>query len=221
VGQLIRLRISLADRAGALAQAATIIGLHGGSIVSVDVQRTGGESAIDELIIDFPGEPDLADLGNDLLSHASAHLISQDPAEYADPIEAVLRRMTQQLEATDARPTEALAAEVAELCSAPVVWVSTREEAVRYDVGQTALDRNGPVCLRSSSLPEQFASRLSGEVSILAVPDADRGAAGRVVFVARSSHIDFTETEIARIRALIALHTQIERLLEASTTGDP
>jgi hypothetical protein len=217
MGQLIRLRISLADRAGALAQAATIIGLHGGNIVSVDVQRTGSDVAVDELIVEFPSEPELTDLGDDLLTHASVHLISRRPAEYADPIEAVLLRMAEQLETAEVRPTDALAAEVAELCSTPVVWVSTRAEAAAHEAGRAALDGNKPVSLRATYLPEQFANRLSGELNILAVPDSDRGADRRVVFAARPSEVDFTDTEIARIRALIALHGQIERLMGSST----
>ena len=219
--QLLRLRISLADRAGALAQAATIIGLHGGNILSVDVQRSGGDAALDELIVDFPSEPELTDLGDDLLTHASVRLISQHPAEYADPIEGVLLRVAEQLEAADVRPTDALAAEVTELCSTPVVWVATRDEAAQHEVGRTALDQNEPVSLRTTFLPEQFANRLSGEVSILAVPDSNHPAGGRVVFAARPSHDDFTDTEIARIRALLALHAQIERLLEPSSSPEP
>jgi ACT domain len=216
MGQLIRLRISLADRAGALAQAATIIGLHGGNIVSVDVQRTRSDVAVDELIVEFPSEPELADLGDDLLTHASVHLISQRPTEYADPIEAVLLRVAEQLETAGVRPTDALAAEVAELCSTPVVWVCTRAEASAQEAGRAALDGNKPVSLRATYLPEPFAKRLSGEVNLLAVPDSDGGADGRVVFAARASEVDFTDTEIARIRALIALHAQIEFLMGSS-----
>jgi hypothetical protein len=217
VGQLIRLRISLADRAGALAQAATIIGLHGGNIVSVDVQQTGSDAAVDELVVEFPGQPDLTDLGDDLLTHASVRLISQQPAEYADPIEAILLRVAQQLETAGFRPADALAAEVAELCSTPVVWVSTQEEVGQHTAARTALEENEPVSLRSTSVPEQFADRLPGQVCILAVPDPDRRTGGRVVCAARPEHADFTVTEIARIRALIALHAQIERLMEPSS----
>jgi hypothetical protein len=211
----------LADRAGALAQAATIIGLHGGNILSVDVQRTGGDAAVDELIVDFPSEPELADLGHDMLTHASVHLIAQHPAAYADPIEAVLLRIAEQLGAPAVRPEDALAAEVAELCSTPVVWVTTRDEAAHHEAGRSALDQNEPVLLRTTSLPEQVAERLSGEVSMLAVPDSDYRGGGRVVFAARPSHADFTDTEIARIRALIALHGQIERRLEPTSSPEP
>jgi hypothetical protein len=221
VGQLVRLRISLADRAGALAQAATIIGLHGGNILSVDVQRTSGDTAVDELVVEFPSEPAFGDLGDDLLTHASVRLISQHPAQFTDPIEAVLLRIADQLDAGRIRPGEALAAEVAELCSTPVVWVTTRDEATQYEAGRAALDQNEPVSLRSTALPREFAGRLSGEVNILAVPDSRPSQEGRVVLAARHSHADFTETEISRIRALIALHYQIERLVDASIRPAP
>jgi ACT domain len=217
VGQLTRLRISLADRAGALAQAATIIGLHGGNIVSVDVHRTGADTAVDEMVVEFPAEPDLSDLGDDLLTHASSRLLWHRPTQFSDPIEAVLLRIAEQLDAGHVRPREALAAEVAELCSTPVVWVATREEAARYEAGRAALDQNEPVSLRSHAVPAQFAELLSGEVNILAVPASNPSKDGRVVLAARHAHADFTDTEIARIQALIALHDQIERLLDAST----
>jgi hypothetical protein len=221
VGRLIRLRISLADRAGALAQAATIIGLHGGNIVSVDVQRTGVDAAVDELVVEFPSEPELGDLGDDLLTHASVRLISQHPAQFTDPIEAVLLRIADQLETGHVRPGDALAAEVAELCSTPVVWVTTRDGAARFEAGRAALDQNEPVSVRSPALPDEFAERLSGEVNILAVPDSNRGQDGRVVLAARHSDADFTDTEVARIRALIALHDQIERLLDVDPRPAP
>jgi ACT domain len=221
VGQLIRLRISLADRAGALAQATTIIGLHGGNIVSVDVQRTRGDTAVDELIVEFSTEPEFGDLADDLFTHASVRLLSQHPARFTDPIEAVLLQIAEQLDTGHIRPSEALAAEVAALCSAPVVWVTTKDEASRYDAGRAALDRNEPVSLRGPRLPDELGGRLSGEVNILAVPDASRLDDGHVVFAARHSQADFTDTEISRIQALIALHARIERLLDASARPAP
>jgi hypothetical protein len=111
------------------------------------------------------------------------------------------------------QPAQALADAVADLCSSPVAWVSSLDEAVQHDAGRMALERRGSVVQRTTHLPEYLAERLPGEVQLLAVPDAERQAGGRVVFVARPANCDFTATEIARIEALADLQDRIERLV--------
>jgi hypothetical protein len=81
----------LADRAGALAQVATVIGMHGGNIASIDVLSSGGDSAVDDLVVEFSGEPDFPELADDLLTDAGARLMSHQPAEVGDPVESSLR----------------------------------------------------------------------------------------------------------------------------------
>jgi hypothetical protein len=80
------MRISLADRAGALAQAATVIGMHGGNILSIDVHSMGGASAVDDLVVDFASEPSWDDLRADLFAIASATLIGHLDAHSTDPV---------------------------------------------------------------------------------------------------------------------------------------
>ena len=80
------MRISLADRAGALAQAATVIGMHGGNILSIDVHDVGGPSAVDDLVVDFASGPSWDDLRADLFAIASAALIGHLEAQATDPV---------------------------------------------------------------------------------------------------------------------------------------
>jgi hypothetical protein len=211
VGHFIRLRISLADRAGALAQAATIVGLHGGNIRSIDVHRTDDESAVDDLVVDFSKEPDMEDLGHDLATNAATALLSHQASHATDPVVASMQRVMNLLGGGLGDPDEALADAVADLCSAPVAWVSTVAQANRHDAGRVALEGNRAVALPATTLPEHLAERLPGEVRLLAVPDSGHPAGGRVVFVARSATSEFTATEIARIEALITLDGEIER----------
>ena len=212
MGKLIRLRISLPDRPGALGDVATIIAGHGGNITSVDVQFVDAESAVDDLVVEFSMDPDLLQLRDDLASRGAGTVMSHQEAYAADPIVATLRRMVEAVDAGRANPAAALADGVAELCSSPVVWVSAVEEAARYEAGRFAIEHEAAVAVRTTELPEHLAERLPGEVCLLAVFDPEGAGQGRVVFVARSAANPFTATEIARIEALAALHTRIDRI---------
>ena len=224
MGHLIRLRISLADRPGALAKVATIIAGYGGNITSVDVQQVDDELAVDDLVVDFSQEPDLDDLRNDLVTQGTAVVMSHQQNQTVDPLVASLRRLVTMVDTGTPDPATALAEGVAELCSSPAVWVSDIEGARYYEAGRFALDHHAAVVLRTSELPPHLAERLAGEVFVLAVFDPEWDSQGRVVFVGRSVTNPFTSTEIARVESLAALHGRIERLLAGSERragGDP
>jgi hypothetical protein len=57
------MRIAVADRAGASGQAATTIGMYSGNVLSIDVHRNDGERGIDDQVVEFPEDDDLAELG--------------------------------------------------------------------------------------------------------------------------------------------------------------
>jgi predicted amino acid-binding ACT domain protein len=216
VGTLVRLRIALADRPGSLARVAAIIAERGGNITSIDVHRAGVVAAIDDLVVEFPDENDLVALRNDLTASGAATLLSHQDAHAVDPIVSVLLRAAQMIGARPEDPEDELVRSVSELCSSPVVWVSTTEEAGTFEAGRFALERNGAIALRTSELPGALAERLPGDVWLLAVPDPEILTGGRVVFVARTLSNEFTSTEIARIEAVMALHEQVERILSRS-----
>ncbi len=216
VGTHVRLRVALADRPGSLARVASIIAEHGGNITSVDVHRAGVVAAIDDLVVEFPDDADLLALRNDLTASGAATLLSHQAAHAVDPIVSTLRRAAEMIGARPDDPEEELVRSVAELCSSPVVWVCSTEEADRYEAGRFALERSGAIALRTSELPGDMSDRLPGEVWLLAVPDPEILTGGRVVFVARALSNEFTSTEIARIEAVMALHDQVERILARS-----
>ena len=211
---VVRLRIALADRPGALARVAAVVAQRGGNLLTVDVHHSGFVSAVDDMIVEFSDQCDLTALRNELTASGGETVICEPAA--AEPVDIVVdafRRATRLLSSRPAEPDDVLAANVAELCDSPVAWVSTAEEAVRWEAGRFALERNGAIALRTAGLPEGLASRLPGEVWLLALPDPDQLRGGRVVFVARPVAVEFTRTEVARIEALLTLHEQVDRLL--------
>jgi predicted amino acid-binding ACT domain protein len=210
---LLRLRISIPDRPGALARVATIIASHGGNITSIDVQQTSPDLAVDELLVDFPEGSDAASLGEDLAKDGETVLVSQQLTERIDPIVASLRQVAELLESGSNEGEAALARGVAQLCSSPVAWVSSAEEASRYDAGRFAMERQGVVVMTTTELPAHLAERLPGEVCLLAVPDIEQGEQHRVIFVARPVGNDFTTTEVARIEALVGLHAALAKTI--------
>jgi predicted amino acid-binding ACT domain protein len=210
---LLRLRISIPDQPGALAQVATIIARHGGNITSIDGQPANSDFAVDELLVDFSDEPDVASLREDLAKDGDTILVSQQLTERVDPIVASLRHAVELLESGSDDAEAALARGVAELCSSPVAWVSTPEDADRYDAGRFAMERQGVVVMTTTELPPHLAERLPGEVCLLAVPDVERADQHRVIFVARPVGNDFTTTEVARIEALVSLYAALAKLM--------
>jgi hypothetical protein len=218
MGNLIRLRVSLPDRPGALARVATIIAGHGGNITSVDVQKVDAELAVDDLVVDFSDEPDLVDLRDDLATNGAAVVMSHQQNQLLDPLVAGLRQLVTVIDTGSEDPTGALAEAVAELCSSPAVWVSDVEEARSYEAGRFALDHHAAVVLHTAELPAHLAEPFAGEVCVLAVFDPEWDSQGRVVFVGRSVTNPFTATEIARVETLAALHGRIARLLRTATS---
>ena len=69
------------DQPGALAQVATIIARHGGNITSIDGQQADSDFAVDELLVDFSDEPDVASLREDLAKDGDTILVSQQLTE--------------------------------------------------------------------------------------------------------------------------------------------
>lgn len=212
---LVRLRIALADQPGALAHVASVIAAHGGNITALDVHRAapaaGAKQVVDDVIVDFADPPDLDRLRGDVAATGAGTLLSHQAAQPLDPVVAVLRRATTMVARSDRGGADSeaeLRAAIAELCAAPVVWISAPGEADAYDAGRFAVERGGAVAVRTAELPEGHADVLPGEAWLLAVPDPERLEGGRVVFVARSTS-EFTNTEIARIEALMSLHATL------------
>ena len=124
----------LADRAGALAQVATVMGMHGGNILAIDVHRGDGTTAVDDLVVDFLGGPDWSDLQADLAAIASAELLERAPAHPADPVVNALVTAATMV----AGDPETLAKAAAVLCAADQAYVSSADVAgLSAPIGRT------------------------------------------------------------------------------------
>lgn len=212
MGTLVRLRVALPDRPGALARVAGTIGEQAVNIVSVDVHRAGVVSAVDDFVLDLPEGCDLGRLRTDLEASGLATVLCQQDAQNEDLAVTVLHRATDMLTTASADGSAALIRGVEKLCQSPVVWVNTIEESISHDAGRFALEGGGAIALRTSKLPAEFSDRMPGEVWLLAVPDPTLSANGRMVFVARPLSNEFTNTEIARVEALMAFQDQLDRM---------
>ena len=209
---LVRLRIALADQPGALARVATVIADHGGNITAVDVHRSG-PTAVDDVVVEWPGDGvDLDRLRDALAGSGAATLVSHQAARPLDPVVAALRRAASLVRGDGEPGDAALVDAVAEVCASPAVWTSPPGEETTLRAGRMAREGGGAVSVRTSDLPPEVAERLPGEAWLLAVPDPEVVGGGRVVFVARGPSSEFTATEIARIEALMDLHSQVGRL---------
>jgi len=210
---LVRLRLELADSPGSLAQVAAIIGEHGGNITAIDVQEGSPASAIDEVTVEFQEESDLQILRGHLSESGAATVVSHQTANRADLVVRTLQRLTDVLAASAEERDEELRRGVAELCSSPVVWISTPADATVYGAGKLAIERESePVLVRSDEPLPAVAGTITGTAWLLAVANGVSGSRQRVVFVARPDSQEFTTTEISRVEALVALHRRIDEL---------
>lgn len=184
---VVRIRLSLADRAGALGQAATVIGLHGGNILSVDVHSTDEESAVDDLVVEFPSEPSPGELGTDLSTTAAATIIRMEAAQSVDVVTAVLaallpgaktgtRTGTDPVEAREARP---------ELIDGLAAVCPSTEWSLVAQAPEHVASSEGEACQLQLVVP---------------IPGLGKALVGR-----RPAAMDFTSTEMARINAVVRL----------------
>lgn len=204
------MRLQLADRAGALGQAATVIGLHGGNIVFLDIHRTDGSFAVDDVVVDFGEAPDIAEIQHDLAMNASASLLSYEQAQPGDPVVRgllLLAGLSEHPDDPHTRMAEALAA----ISHSDAAWVADEKEASRFEAGKLAIANGQPVVEPATAVPVALAPHLGGEGWLAAVPEFDDVPGRRVAFLIRSGDAAFTATETERVRTLMSAERRISR----------
>src|SRR3954451_5483744 len=168
-----RLRVELPDRPGALAKVAAVIAAHGGNLIGIDVQEVEAESAIDELVVDVPDGVDLTALRDALLESGAGVLVShQAGAQQVDPVLRSLRWACAMVAAGPSGADDELTRAVAEATGTSAAWVCNVAEAGLLEAGRMALSRGAPVPHRTRDVPASRAPVITGEGSLLAVPDA-------------------------------------------------
>jgi hypothetical protein len=212
VGHLWRLRVRLADRAGALGQAASIVGVHGGNILSIDVHRTANADAVDDLVVEFPDDPDLDELRHDLTTSAGTTLCGESKAEAVDLVVSTLDHVGSILQVTGTEINKALEAALGNACCCKNIWAAREDEARSYELGRAALDQHQAVSGRTTDVPAQVGAELGAEVALLAVAHQPDGGGTVVFFAARQVPLDFTASELSRVEALLRVQNQITKL---------
>lgn len=206
MGNVVRLRIQLADRAGALGQAATVIGVHGGNIIFIDIHRIEGEVAMDDLVVEFAEPPDFDELAHDLTTNATTSLLSHEPAEGEDPL---VRGLQLLVAASDRDSGSSLAEAIAAVSHSQAAWVTDENEARRFEPGKAAVASGQPVVEPVSTVPAQLGVTVLGDAWLAAVPEPAGGEGRKIAFVVRPGDVPFTATEIGRIQALMSAHAKI------------
>lgn len=187
VKPVVRIRVCLADRAGALGQVATVIGLHGGNILSVDVHSTDSASAVDDLVVEFQAEPSNRDLGTDLSTTAAATIVQMEPAESVDVVTAVLDALSRG--ARTVIGTGEVSAQAGEAGLELTESLATVCPATDWSiVDQTPGD------------PGLAESDVRRPQLVVPIPGSANALLGR-----RAATIDFTATEKARVDAVVRL----------------
>jgi hypothetical protein len=215
VRSLVRLRIELDDRPGALAGIAAAIAGHDGNITAIDMLEADGGRVIDEITIDVPGDLDLARLRSEIAGVSNSRVLSHQRAEVVDPIVRVLRRLATALDRLPDGQGEELAQGVADLCATPSVAVLDAEAAGDHDVGRHALGEPGRAVLAHVPELPLFGEALTGEATVVAVATSVCGAPV-VVRAARPAAQGFTPTECHRIEALVMLHERLSGVVDSA-----
>jgi hypothetical protein len=97
---------------------------------------------------------------------------------------------------------------VLELTHASAAWTCDATDALALPGGAIALERGGPVVVRTDALPRQYADSLPHSVWVLAAPEPVL-APDIVVFAVRPTSLRFTPTDVARVEALLVLRRQL------------
>lgn len=187
-----RIRLCLADRAGALGQVATVIGLHGGNILSVDVHSTDGASAVDDFVVEFQTEPSHGDLGTDLSMTAAATIVQMDTAQSVDVVTAVLDALGRGARTRTRTGTGNVSVQAGEAALELIESLAAVCPATEWSVVEQTPDDpdNDPGFAESDVRPQL----------VVPIPGSAYALMGR-----RPAAMDFTATEKARVDAVIRL----------------
>ncbi len=201
-----RLRVELPDLPGALAKVATVISDLDGDVVSIDVHELDGHQVVDELVVEVLTDLDGRVLGAALDAADAGILLSCGPAT-ARP-EPVVDALGWARELAANNDSSTVGRILAAACPSSKVWVAPIDKAREVAAGRLALARGAPLVQRSHDLPDQLGGRPASTMWLLAVPD-ERPQTRCIAFLARPGSLRFTASEVARVDAIMALHTAL------------
>ena len=204
-----RLRVELPDRPGALARVAAVIAASDADVLSVDIHELDGDVAIDEIVVDAPDGWEPGRLRDALArSEAGTLLSSQRTTDTRDAIVTALTWCAAMVAAGPQHCDLELGRAILDVTNASAAWVCDVDEALELPGGAVALERGGPVVVRTDALPSAYGDDVPRSTWVLAAPDGILNAT-IVAFATRPSSLRFTPTDLARVAMLLALRREL------------
>jgi hypothetical protein len=197
---ILGMRVEMRNEPGSLAAVAATIARLGGNILDVDVHEIDGHTVADELVIEMPAEVTPAKVRSSMLEAGASEVSSTTLHHRVTDSQVRCLEAVRQLMTHDVAPVAALARALSALVPADEVRVSNGEGAAEGIDDGDAMGRGTPVATLTDG----------GGVRrwILAVPYPEHEPSCAVVLERTGSR--FSATEIARARALLRVHAELE-----------
>ena len=194
------MRVELPDQPNTLGRIATALGGLGANILDIDVHELDGADVVDEIVIAGPPSLSPADVRAALLA-AGARTVVSVPIVHRQ-MDALVRALTALVAFVRDSSDASLTAVV------PSV-VPVESAAIERIADLDAVDPGGHQ-LRSGTP----AARATGGAWVLAVPRTGQRSPSEDALVVRRA-IRFSATEVARLRALLLLHAELDATNDA------
>ncbi|HEY2332799.1 MAG TPA: hypothetical protein VGH94_12850 [Acidimicrobiales bacterium] len=198
-----RLRLELPAEATISHDVGGAISRLGGNVVSVDLHEVEGAAAVDEIVVELPGEIDGTRLRSALELEPDVALLSSKTCDPGETL-AEAHRWARDADPGARRHEGPLPQLVASACPMSAVWLGETRDAETYPAVRMAVERQAAVAQRATDLPDTLAPRRSRSPRwLLAVPNRDAHATD-IALLSRPMSLRFTATEVARVEVLLA-----------------
>ena len=195
------MRIELPDEPNTLGRIATALGGLGANILHIDVHELDGADVIDEIVITGPSSLSPADVRTALLD-AGARTVVSVPIVHRQ-MDALVRALTSLVTFVRDSSDRSLLDVIPSIVPIEAAAIERIDDLDEIDPGGRQLRWGTPT------------ARSVGTSWVLAVPRVDRTPTPYDALVVRRT-LRFSATEVARLRALLLLHSH----LDASTPTD-
>jgi hypothetical protein len=207
MSNVVRMRVELPGRAGALAGVTAVLADMGVDVASLDVLEVDGTTAVDDLLLRLPDGVLVRDVQMGVRSAGAVDVVPAGmDGPSGDATVRALGLMTSILASPD--DADAPGRGLARVAYADVGMFLDRGEAVRFPLGRRALETAVPTSGRAGPDASPLASR--GGWVLWATPNVDDPL--HIAVVARGLDVRFSATEAARLRAFATGLEQLSRV---------
>lgn len=190
------MRVELPDEPYTLGRLATALGSLGANIIDIDVHELDGANVVDEIVITGPASLSPDAVRRALIDAGARSVVSVPMANrHMDALARVLTSLVNFVR--EPRSDESLLSAITSIVSVEAADIVSIGDLQQVDPGGRQLSCGTP------------AARTLDGSWVLAVPRCDGVAPPRDALVVRRA-LRFSATEIARLRALLLLHSHLE-----------